>query len=112
MKHTKKSPVRTWIIEGRDAGGPVAWRVELPFFQYSERQMEELLRLLVARAELTFDEICDQPVASDQIGQTCSRYTAKRSHMPSAAVPGGGLMRECALCDRNCARPHSLTHVA
>jgi hypothetical protein len=50
-------PVRMWLIEGRDGGGPVAWRAKVPFGRYSEGAIEELLRLLVARAELNFDEI-------------------------------------------------------
>jgi hypothetical protein len=48
---------RVWLIEGRD-GLEIVWRAEVPFGRYSERQMGELLRLLVARAELSFDEIC------------------------------------------------------
>lgn len=48
---------RMWLIEGRDGGGPLAWRAEVPFGCYTDGQMEELLRLLVARAELTFDDI-------------------------------------------------------
>jgi hypothetical protein len=49
---------RFWVIEGRDGAGPVVWRAEVPLGRYSDRQMEELLQLLVARAELSFDEIC------------------------------------------------------
>jgi hypothetical protein len=47
-----------WVIEARDGAGPVIWRAVVPFTRYSEQQMEELLRLLVAKAELSFDEIC------------------------------------------------------
>lgn len=48
---------RIWVIEGRDGAGPVSWRAEVPLGRYSEGQMEELLRLLVAQAELSFDDI-------------------------------------------------------
>jgi hypothetical protein len=53
----KHSSSKAWLIEGRD-GLEVIWHSEVPLSQYSEPQMEELLRLLVARAELSFDEIC------------------------------------------------------
>lgn len=48
---------RMWVVEGRDGANSVLWSAKVPFGRYSERQMEDLLRLLVARAELTFDEI-------------------------------------------------------
>jgi hypothetical protein len=45
-----------WTIEARD-GLDIVWRAELPFGRYSERHIEDLLRLLIAKAELSFDEI-------------------------------------------------------
>ena len=48
---------RVWLIEGRDEDGADVFREEVPFAHYTERQMKELLRLLTARAEMTFEEI-------------------------------------------------------
>lgn len=50
--------MRQWQIEGRDGANPPFWRAEFPFHRYTENQMIELLRLLVAKEELSIAEIC------------------------------------------------------
>lgn len=79
---------RIWIIEGRDGSGPFAWRAEGPLSRYSERQMEELLRLLVAKAELSFDEIFAS--TGRKRGGRSALLEVHRSFKPFALTCGSG----------------------
>lgn len=57
MSGMAKRPRRCWLIEGREGAGPVVWSAQVPVGRYTDGQIEDLLRLLVARAELSFNEI-------------------------------------------------------
>ncbi len=78
---------RSWLIEGRD-GLEVFWRAEVPLGRYSERQMEELLKLLVAQAELTLDEICAS-TGRKRKGRA-ELLSVQRQYMPFTLSCGSG----------------------
>jgi hypothetical protein len=79
---------RFWLIEGRDGAGPVTWSAEVPFGRYTEHRIEELLRLLVARAELSFDEILAS-TGRRRAGRA-SLLDIQRSFRPFALHGGSG----------------------
>jgi hypothetical protein len=50
---------RVWLIEIENAKGKPVWRREVAYARFSRARITELVRLLTARAELSFDQIFD-----------------------------------------------------